>query len=228
MKSRRNLPAAGLAVALLAGGVVMATFQHKEISDLRAGRETLEEQGREAERLAQENREISRKLRENPATETAGRDHEELLRLRNEATQLPRQVEDLKRLRDENERLLAQGKPPADFFPKASLRDVGQATPEDTVQTYFWAVTQGDIDRMAQCLETGNQTLPQTRTESARREVQAMAEDLQGFRITEKRMVAEDVIAMAVAAIRAPSRSNAPVDAIFLKRLGSEWKIVKF
>lgn len=85
----------------------------------------------------------------------------ELLRLRNEVTRLTERRRELAGVRAENEQLRAQlaargtndpgkSQPPPDYVFKSQARFVGYATPEDAVQSMFWAVRNHDMTNLLQ------------------------------------------------------------------------------
>jgi hypothetical protein len=89
----------------------------------------------------------------------------DLAKLRNEVSQLRAQQSELAAARAESARLLdakGSGAPlrrevPPGFISKEQLRNAGFQTPEDAVQTFFWAMREGDLGLMAQGLSPGNE-----------------------------------------------------------------------
>ncbi len=87
----------------------------------------------------------------------------ELLELRNEVSRLRAQQPALGRLRAENERLRSElaSRPGAKpdivqmegYLSKESWANVGLATPEAALQTTLWAIRQGDLAQVAECME---------------------------------------------------------------------------
>jgi hypothetical protein len=84
----------------------------------------------------------------------------DLARLRGEVMQLRAKKRELDAAKQQNAQLLdAQrtGAPiphetPAGFVSKDKLANVGYATPDDAVQTFFWAVREGNINAVVQSL----------------------------------------------------------------------------
>jgi len=150
-----------ITLALAACVLVAFTWQRKSLAQLRQRNETLLQAREEAARLASENEELP-KLR---AASTGGRTDDsstDLLRLRNEVRQLRAQQPELDRLRAENGRLAAEISAGITapqklsemegFLAKESWSNAGLDTPEATVQTFFWAIREGDLARMAECM----------------------------------------------------------------------------
>ena len=150
-----------ITLALAASVLFAITWQKKTLAQLHQQNETLLQAKEEAARLALENEELP-KLRVaniNSQTGDAGTD---LLRLRNEVRQLRAQLPELDRLRAENERLAAEINSGITapqklsgmegFMAKESWSNAGFDTPEATVQTFFWAIREGDLARMAECM----------------------------------------------------------------------------
>ncbi|HUR45032.1 MAG TPA: hypothetical protein VMZ27_04070 [Candidatus Saccharimonadales bacterium] len=82
----------------------------------------------------------------------------DLLRLRNEARQLRQEAAELASLREKNDRLrkaLAEAAPqqnpfrvPEGFIGKETLSDKGLTTPEAAAETFFWAMREGNVERI--------------------------------------------------------------------------------
>jgi len=236
MKSRFNVPVTLLLAVLLAGGAVTAVLKQNAIARLRTDNQPLVEQGREAERLARENQDIPRLLQAVTEADKHQADNAELLRLRNEATQLRGQATELAALQAENQRLVAQGKRivvPSnrqeaaalpDFVPKASLRDTGLASPEATIQTFLWSMSQGDINRLQQCVLPGGLP-PEAFSESNRKDMLKTGQSLVGFRITERKDISPEEVLLGVFVIGMSSAEEGEVAPMTLKRIGNEWKM---
>jgi hypothetical protein len=155
--TRKNLITIALAVCVLAA----FTWQRKALSQLRQQNETLLQTKEEAARLALENEDLPKLRAANTSLSTGG-DSSDLLRLRNEVRQLRAHRPELDRLRAENERLAAEINSGITapqklsemegFVAKESWSNAGFDTPEATVQTFFWAIREGDVARMAECM----------------------------------------------------------------------------
>jgi hypothetical protein len=150
-----------ITLALAASVLLAITWQRKTLAQLHQQNETLLQVKEEAARLALENEELP-KLRVaniNGQTGDAGTD---LLRLRNEVRQLRAAQPELDRLRVENGRLAAEISSGVavpqklsemeGFMAKESWSNAGFDTPEATVQTFFWAIREGDLAQIAECM----------------------------------------------------------------------------
>jgi len=88
----------------------------------------------------------------------------ELPRLRNEVTQLRTRKAELEAARREHKQLTeakhtgasVPREAPAGFTAKERLVNAGFATPEDALQTFFWAMRQGDLGFVLQTLSPTN------------------------------------------------------------------------
>lgn len=84
----------------------------------------------------------------------------ELAKLRNEVTQLRSQKRLLDTVRQERAALTAAQAPkpaaphvtPPGFIAKDNLANAGFATPDDAMQTFFWAIREGDMEAAIQAL----------------------------------------------------------------------------
>jgi hypothetical protein len=87
----------------------------------------------------------------------------ELLRLRSEVTRLTERRRELVSVATENQRLLAQlasrgsnggagMKPPPGYVRKSEAQFVGYATPENTLQSFLWALRNHDLTNFSQAL----------------------------------------------------------------------------
>jgi hypothetical protein len=143
------------ALGLLSAAMV---WQRARLGELRTRNEMLLALKTEADRLMVENLDL-------PALEAANRRDtgtgNELLRLRNQVRQLRAQQPQIDRLRAENERLTAAIRGAAapqefskmeGFMAKESWSNTGFATPESALQTFFWAVREGDLAMLAECV----------------------------------------------------------------------------
>jgi hypothetical protein len=85
----------------------------------------------------------------------------ELLQLRNEVSQLTKRRRELNNIATENETLRVQvavsrtntakaGSPLAGYIRKSTAQNLGFNTPEDTLQTFYWAIHNRDITTLTQ------------------------------------------------------------------------------
>jgi len=197
-------------VAMLA---LMAT-QRVAISRTRAANEVLREQSEAAAPVvAAQLPDVSR-----DEIEALQEANQELAKLRNEVRTLREERRELEKFQAENQRLAAalKGAPKASappplseaegFVLKQTWSKAGFATPEATVQSFFWAIANKDIAALAECV-TGDAR------KSMEEELQRSAAggkgfeenfgpfaQMQGFRIAEKNKLSENKVEVSVQA----------------------------
>jgi hypothetical protein len=143
--------------------LLLVGLQHQQLRELRAENLTLQQASAEASRLkadleksngdeAQDAEEITRLREEN----------HDLLKLRGEINQLRDAKAQFEKVSAENQRLQSLAKTAARNDSKQSRQPVtirvdmlfnrGQATPEDAIQTFYWAVRDRNGDMLAHCV----------------------------------------------------------------------------
>ncbi len=220
-----------LAIAIL-GGIGMAVLQHNAIARTRAEHQALVSDGEEARRLAEQNKDIARLRAESSEAEKLREQNKDLPSLRNEVRQLRRQAGDLAKLRTENGNLQARlqsgSQPnvtsmPPDFIGRAALFDAGQSTPEATVRTFFWAASQGNIQRAAACTLAGadnSRALSDADREQEQKRMANEFKDFAGFRIAEKQEISPDEVELKL-----QSSAGGEAMPMKLKRTDAGWKM---
>jgi hypothetical protein len=222
---------AGAMTLLLAGAVAVVAMQHNSIVGLRDENQMLMKDADEARELAKENAEVPQLRSQGAEIAKLQEENRELPGLRSQAGQLRRQAADLEKLRAENQRLQAQLKSgttqggaaglPLDFITRDALRDMGQATPENTMQTFFWAMSTGNVQRAAQCSVNGADMLARMPDlEAEAKDMVKQASAFPGFRIAEKTNLAPDEVQLGIEA--KPGGVVAPVK---FKFDSGQWKI---
>jgi len=212
---------------------ITAGWQRNAISRTRSVNETLRQQN--AVPSTVESDAAPAGTEEIEALQTANR---ELPKLRNEVRRLREERRELEKLRSENERLAAalKGAPKTSVPPlseaegfalKQTWSKAGFATPEATVQTFFWAIANKDITALAECV-TGDAR------KSMEEELQRSAAGgkpfeehfgplakMQGFRIAEKKQLSENRVEVSIQA--AAGGRSMPMR---LQLVNGEWKFV--
>ena len=150
-----------IAGALLGCAAGAVAFQANQIARLRGANERLRDCEREVRELSRQNQEIPRLRQEMAAIPGLRAANKGLLAIRNEIHQLRSGKEELAEVRADNQLLQAgqravDGQPgavalPAGAVTKAALVDSGLGSPAATIQTLFWAMCRGDLERMARC-----------------------------------------------------------------------------
>jgi hypothetical protein len=156
---------------------------------------------------------------------------EELLRLRNQVSQLTRRERELAGVQDENERLRTQVVAartntapalPASFIRKSQARNLGYGTPEATTETFLWAVRNGDVETFLGCFAPVEAT--QIRHEIERAGSAAnffeKAGGLPGINLVEPTNRGNDLIEY-----RAELMPGSGNEAILFRRINGEWKM---
>ena len=161
MNSRNLLTVLAVAACLACGWGVWR--QREQLAELRAEQARLEAPAESAakEPAAAVKQPAAARVQETPPADTEV--SAELLRLRNRVTQLGARQRELAGLTTEADRLraqlaLQQTNTPAGarlapgYIRKAEARLAGYATPEDTLQTFLWALQQRDFTNLLQTM----------------------------------------------------------------------------
>ncbi|EEF60847.1 hypothetical protein [Pedosphaera parvula] len=227
MKKALSIVTVLIAVAYIG---YMAMNRHA-ISQAREEHTFLVNENQEAQRLVEENKSIPQLREQVAGVDVLRKENAELPGLRNEARQLRRKVEELDKLKSENQRLLATPKQtgnakagapmPEGFISRAALVDAGMSTPEATVQTFFWALTHENAERGMQCfllLHPGSSPSAAEQEEFRR----AMRDQrFPGFAIAEKKVMNDNEVELGV-----QSTAGGVVQKMVLKRSETgEWKL---
>ncbi len=225
------------ATGIIVGGILLVTgtslvWQGRLISQLRRENRTLREETEEKAAIS------------NAANSRAAADEEvrrlraevqEVHKLRNEVSQLRAQKNELERVRAENQRLktapqlrdtsAAQAGQAQDYFAKQDWTFAGYATPEAALQSSLWAMREGDL-RTLQASTTAEGWAriagEQSNGAEARiaEEIQRKVRDSGGFRVLDRKALADDEILLRVHADGETADQN-----IVVKRVAGEWKV---
>jgi hypothetical protein len=163
---------------------------------------------------------------------------QDLLKLRNEVRQLRSQAKDLPGLHAENERLQkamhgisptpAPVPTPEGFTGKETLANMGTATPEAAVQTFFWAMREQNVQSYLQTVtprflqqHAGN--IPPEQMEQFNQRLQSMMqEQMKGF--SNFRIIGqEDQRGMVM--VKLQSSLSSKTAQIGVKLYGNEWRV---
>ncbi len=220
-----------LLLVALASVSAVALLNQRAVGRLRQENEALQSATQEARQLVAENNQLPQLRQAAEEAQKLRLEVQDLPGLRNQVRQLRRQAEEIQKLRSENERLTAATKDnalsasvgaaplPADFIPRAGLADAGTATPEATVQTAFWAMCQGNFERMAQCFLDNPATNIRDADSERRRMVEGMR-NFPGFRIAERKDISDHEVVLGL-----QSSPGGGVMPMKLSRVGNEWKV---
>ena len=189
-------PGRTIALLLLLSALVAVIWQRSALTSLRRQNRALQE----TSRLGLENQELSQ-LRAKTGTNSGAGGSLELLRLRNEVGQLRAQRSEWEALKAANERLAAEIRTGnvqefskmEGFVAKEVWSDAGFDSPEAALQTFFWAMREANIARIAQCFpaKEGQYLAILDKPEHAQERERTLADFQQmtqgiGYRVVEK------------------------------------------
>ena len=228
MKTLLSLLVVALAIGAFSG--------MRHIKALQARSAAIEVQKAEVARLNAENIHIDKLLKENEEATQLREESRDLHKLRNEVRQLREQVNQLPGLREENQKLktrlsassnggssLSQASVSSLVF--SQMENVGQATPEATVQSWFWAIREVDRDALIQF------SLPKAveqqgflkSQEPLERMAKEMSAKVVSIRIPSKKQISEKEVQIAV--IFDTEDGTESGLAFTLKKIGRDWKV---
>lgn len=233
MSLSRIIAACGLVIA-----VAVVVVQKGAISRLRLENRALRAQKEEGLRLARENEQIRDLRAGSEAIDSLRAANQELPKLRNEVRQLREQRPQIEKLRLENQRLASALKSAADkprrlselegYVASETWAKAGFGSPEAAAQTWFWAIRSGDLKQIAECFspegkkafEKAFEGKSDLEREKAFREGLGLLRSVKGFRIGEKKIVADDKVVVGIQVAADGEILNLP-----LRRFGNEWKL---
>ena len=140
-------------------GLLLVGLQHQQLQELRAENAALQQSSAEMSRLKVELEKSNGDETQNADEITRLREeNHDLLKLRGEINQLRNARAQFEKVSAENQRLVAQAKNVANADSKQSMQPVtiridmlfnrGQGTPEDAIQTFYWAQRDGNSDAL--------------------------------------------------------------------------------
>ena len=190
-------------------------------------------------RLRQQLEELNEE-KEKPATLPAtaqpaiGSPSAELLRLRNQVSQLARRERELAGVQTENQRLQtqvaaaqtnkAQSLPPS-YIRKSEARYLGYATPEATIETFLWAVQNKDLNTMLACYTPDAASELRRKLEKSGDSPEQLfkgAEGLPGINVLARVQKSDDLMEYKVEMVPG-SGEDGP--AMPFRRISGEWKM---
>jgi hypothetical protein len=156
----------------------------------------------------------------------------ELLRLRNEVSQLMERTKGLASIRAENQtlqtRLAAKGTNNLTGLPPGYLRTrdaewVGTGTPENTLQSFLWAIKQRDQARLMQLLAPTESSLQLSNHLHANPGEFFTAGNIPGLRPIQKETLPDGSVSIKLELM--PGEVNFPDSTIRFKNINGEWKM---
>ena len=211
--------------------LVVAGTQWQTLHRLRLENETLRAAGGAAEvppvdpeQLRQQDDELARGRETTRA----------LARVRNEIRQWRGQKSELDQLRAANQKLVAARQagtnaPGAGYVTGAALKDAGLASPEDACQTVFFALRNGDMRRMLECLapdsrdRAGITSRPEAEIAQTGEQVRQQFQKFPGYLVLEKRETPDSEVEISLQSTPGGAMMKLP-----FRRYGSEWKLLRF
>jgi hypothetical protein len=215
-----------LCLLALGGAVVVGVLQRRAVAHARAEHQALLKDRDEVERLTRENAAMAQLRATHAQLAPLPERQRELARLRNEVVQLRAQTAEAEKLRAENERLASlqaggahpeTNAMPAGWTGRAAMADAGLGSPEAAVQTYLYALCQGDVKRVLQCQFNAATMTPEEEQEQHER-LQREFGNFPGYLIAEKNIISADEEEIGVQA--SPGGIIFPVH---LVRNGNQW-----
>src|SRR5260221_7345995 len=109
------------------------------------------------------------------------------------------------------------------YVGKETCANVGFAAPENTVQTFVWAISNGNPEQFVQCFTPESARRLEQHPDQFRKEFFGETNPFRkvnGFRIAERTSVAEGKMRLGIQMV-----ANGAVMPLDLRRVGNEWKI---
>ncbi|MDA1274170.1 MAG: hypothetical protein O2960_08970 [Verrucomicrobia bacterium] len=223
--------------ALLLAAAAGTGFYWQRVSSLRRENQALELQLQGAGKLSAEGLSINEMRAENAEVHRLKTETRDLHKLRNEVRQLREQTKDLDGLRAENERLTvavakleespsATSAAPRPSYTLEQLQNSGQATPEATLVTMFWAMKQGDPATAARCWSSdeAGKFFNLGTPDDFSRQSKNMANGFGELRIAGERIISAEEVLLGVQMLskgyEIPEEFSMP-----FRRIGGEWKL---
>jgi hypothetical protein len=145
-----KLKTATVAALILAGTGTPLILQRQALRDARAEKRALAETNQNLVQLGEENQSLSNLLAKAQRAEGLSRSQlRELMRLRAEVGALRKDSQELAALRAQRKGATPGSQPIADaktILPADQWANVGMATPDTALQTFFWAARHGDAE----------------------------------------------------------------------------------
>ena len=212
----------------LAGALVGVGLARSALSKARLENQRLRNESEETERLTRENTAIEQLRAEVQEIEKLRNDTRELHKLRNEVRQLREQKPEWDKLRAENQRLQTArgpvGRPASrvsdqgNLIVKELLSDAGLGSPEATLRTMFWAMREGNLEKIRSCFS------PNTPRELLPGGANSEMAGFNGFRVVAKKVVSTDEVKLGIHLLAEPDQ--APDELVLpFKRVEGEWKV---
>jgi len=218
MKTRALIIVTSLTVCGLSVGG--AAWQGRQLRDLREAGRRLNEQ---LQSLHTRTNTLSSPA--TPTIPTGASPSAELLRLRNQVSQLARRERELAGVKMANSQLPAQANPqtnaaklPASYVRTSEARNLGFATPEATLETFLWAHHNHDLTVLLACYPPQDAaTIKQDYEKDDGR-----FKGPPGINVIERRQKSDDSVELVVEFVPGSGAEGFPLP---LRRINGEWKL---
>jgi hypothetical protein len=230
MKTRTEFWLRSLSGIAAVVALAIVLLKQSSVARLRAEQAELSHAGTEAASLENDNGKLQSSSGTSAEAAALREQNKDLPKLRNEARQLRRKLDEWKALKAENDRLkarqadVASGKAapdrPPGFIGRNQLFDAGLATPEAALQTTIWAWSQGNFDRMLQCMTSDGSKDFKAELDKNREEMTKIGAALPGYRVVERNAVSADEMIFKVELM-----SDEEGTPMHVRRVGNEWKV---
>lgn len=233
-KSSSRIAMGTLAIAAIAA---VGLYQAAELPELRAQNQQLQQKVNEAKSSTTANASSVEPKDDQDRSQllAATRD---LHKVRSEFAQLRSRPSQLGKLRSENERLKKMAESVArtgdlnqlpGFVAKETWADAGFTSPEATVKTYFWAMRQGNLEKMVASMVPEVGARFGRTAEAERKEMAQFLGALRGYRVVGSAAHNADQVELEIGlGLGVLNDSGIPEDKTFkmpLQRINGEWKI---
>jgi hypothetical protein len=231
MKTSKRTTFGALFALTLATGATILYLRQNTIAGLRAENQAVTISSQEAARLARENGMIARLREEDIEAQKLREENKDVLKLRNDAGQLREELAALSKPLASlatpepqpaspevasNLRLIQQN-----YFTKDTLSDQGFNIPRATIQTYYWAMREGDVKKAMECLTPSAQASWQSQSEDLLR--QQMLETMRsftGYNITGRTVPSPGEIILSI-----QLNGTGETQQMHFKLIDGQWKI---
>lgn len=219
-----------LSLGVLVATVAMVGRQQQQLADLRKEAQQLQSQ---TETLTKETSTAAETM---VAAAPQSRPSRELLRLRSQVGQLERRKRELAGVTEENKRLQGQlgaksanrtgGVPlPAGYIRKSEAKFTGFAAPEDSLQSFLWAIEHRDLPTLLQCFspDQAKQMAAEVERRGSTEDFFKEAGILPGLVITGREQKDDGTIVLSVQFV--PDDETAKTKIPF-KQFDGQWRLV--
>ena len=225
MKTRTLIIGASTLLCLVLVGTVFARRQ--QLADLRAAQQHLlgaasaaDEQPATGATLPDSTQDI----------ELGNAEKNELLRLRNQVSQLTQRKKELEVIRSEHQRLESQlaakgtnaSSLPAGYIRTREARWVGLATPDDTLQSFLWCIQNRDLTNLTRVVTPKFAAQITNQFKDASREFDETLQVLPGFTPVERTQLPDGSIMIQVEIVPGAAGPKLPMHLI---PINGEWKL---